>query len=52
MTKFSLTYDKDYGVYKRKGWTTCIDGAVIVELERWLAIVLFRTFFRYLKGRN
>ena len=44
MNKFSIVYDKNYGIDNRKGWTVCINGSVVVELERFLLVALFKTF--------
>ena len=43
MEKFSLAYDKNYGIDNRTGWTTCIDGIVAVELNKGLLRTLLKT---------
>ncbi len=44
MDKFSLTYDKDYGIEHRRGWTICVNGSTVVELERFLLVAFFKAF--------
>ncbi len=50
MKMLSLTFDRDYGIYNRTGWTICVNGSVIIELERWLAIAIIKGIFIKLKG--
>lgn len=48
MSKFSLTYDKDYGINNRKGWTVCVNGSTVVELERFLLVAFCKAFLNRL----
>ncbi len=47
MKRLSLTFDRDYGIYNRTGWTICVNGCVIVELERSLIIAIIKGLFKF-----
>ena len=41
VNNFSLTYDRDYGIDRRSGWTVVINGVVVVQLTFiWKALFL------------
>ena len=50
MENLSVTFDRDYGIDNRTGWTICINGSVIVELERRLIIAVIKLLSLKLKG--
>ena len=47
MESFALQWDKDYGVHHRKGWSVCIDGCFVSELEPWLFVALWKGFWTW-----
>jgi hypothetical protein len=49
---FRLHYDKNYGIYKRKGWSIAIDGHFYVEFERFLIVALVKAFKMYRSGKE
>ena len=46
MSSFAIEWDKDYGIDKRTGWTVKLDGAVLVQLERFLLVALWKSWRR------
>lgn len=43
---FKLEWDREYGPSKRSGWSVCIDGSYVVELERSLLVALLKWWRR------
>lgn len=42
--QFKLTWDADYGPMRRRGWSVAIDGAYVVQFERFLVVALWKAW--------
>ena len=42
----AIEWDRDYGVDRRSGWTVKVNGCVLAQLERWLAVALWKAWRR------
>jgi hypothetical protein len=40
----ALHFDRDYGIDLRTGWSVVIDGRVIVRMEPWLVVALWKAW--------
>jgi len=47
MRSFKVEYDTEYGCDKRTGWSVCINGSYVSELERFFLVAMFKGLFRY-----
>lgn len=47
ITQFKVDFDRDYGVDKRTGWSVCINGSYVSELEKYLFTALRKAFYVY-----
>ncbi len=46
MKTFSLTYERDYGIDKRSGWSIVRNDCLIVQFERWLVVAICKAAYR------
>ena len=44
---FKLVYDADYGIDKRTGWSVCINGSYLSQLEKSLIVAIVKAFHCY-----
>jgi hypothetical protein len=47
----AIHYDRSYGIDNRKGWSTVVNGCVIVQLETSLAVAIVKTALYILKRK-
>lgn len=45
--QFSLTWNTDYGVDSRWGWTVCMNGRVVVQFERFAIVALVKAYWTW-----
>ena len=48
INNFSLQFDKDYGINKRTGWSICINGSFMSQLEKYLVVAIWKAFYCYM----
>jgi len=46
MKSLRLEWDREYGIDKRRGWTITYDGCVLVQLERFLMVAIWKAWRR------
>jgi hypothetical protein len=44
MLSFAIEWNEDYGIDKRTGWTVKLGGRVLVELEPFLVVALWKAW--------
>lgn len=40
--QFSLTYDTNYGIDHRTGWSVCLNGSYQAQVEPWLVVAIWK----------
>lgn len=48
MKKLRIHWDKDYGIDNKTGWSICIDGSFVSELEDFLIIAVIKAIRNYM----
>lgn len=44
MRQFKVEWCANYGINKRTGWSICVNGRVVADIEPWLAVAFWKAF--------
>jgi len=47
--KYKIEFDRDYGIDKRTGWSICVDGHYIIQLEKHFLMALIKAVGKIIK---
>ena len=47
INQFKIEFDRNYGCYKRTGWSISINGSFYADLEKHVIVAFFKAFHRY-----